>query len=88
MPYIDPNVREFYEPELDALIAEFVIRGAKAGEFNYLVTRLALAFVGRYPDYATFAAAIGGLEAAKLEFYRRHIAPYEDAKIEQNGNVQ
>lgn len=30
---------------------------------------------------------LAALEAAKLEFYRRQVAPYEDKKIESNGDV-
>jgi hypothetical protein len=31
---------------------------------------------------------IGVLEAAKTEFYRRIIAPYEDIKIQDNGDME
>jgi hypothetical protein len=37
--------------------------------------------------YETLNAVIGVLECAKLEFYRRVAAPYEDTKIQQNGEV-
>jgi len=30
---------------------------------------------------------LGSVEAAKLEIYRRLIAPYEDTKIKENGDV-
>lgn len=30
---------------------------------------------------------LGALEGAKLELYRRKISPYEDIKIEENGDV-
>jgi hypothetical protein len=30
---------------------------------------------------------IGALENCKMELYRRKIAPYEDIKIEENGDV-
>ena len=30
---------------------------------------------------------VGVLECAKLELYRRMAAPYEDEKIEDNGDV-
>ena len=32
-------------------------------------------------------SACGALECAKLEFARRIVAPYEDAKIKENGDV-
>jgi len=59
-----------------------------AGELNFLITQTCLSFLaktkGRYDDYNTI---IGALEAAKLEFYRRAAAPYEDKKIKENGDV-
>lgn len=30
---------------------------------------------------------VGALESAKLELYRRKVSPYEDQKIEANGDV-
>lgn len=62
------------------------------GELNFALTRTALAYLGAldslapagYEDYAEVLAA---LEAVKLEFYRRALAPYEDVKIAENGDV-
>jgi hypothetical protein len=31
--------------------------------------------------------AIGALEGAKLELYRRYVSAYEDDKIKENGDV-
>ena len=38
-------------------------------------------------NYTNINEVIGVLECAKLELYRRVAAPYEDEKIEQNGDV-
>lgn len=38
-------------------------------------------------SYSAYSSALGALECAKLEFQRRHIAPYEDTKIAENGDV-
>ena len=38
-------------------------------------------------DYAALAEAVGVIETAKLELYRRVAAPYEDDKIVENGDV-
>jgi hypothetical protein len=58
------------------------------GELNYTITNATLNFLdkteGRYADYN---AAIGVLECAKLELYRRMVAPYEDHKCMVNGDV-
>ncbi len=61
---------------------------ATAGELNYVFTKAIinyLEFKGK--SYQTFNDVIGALEGAKLEVYRRVIAPYEDKKAEENGDV-
>ena len=37
--------------------------------------------------FETRSDALKILESAKLEYYRRVMAPYEDSKIEENGDV-
>jgi hypothetical protein len=78
MPYIDFDDRE----RLD--------KGGQptsVGELNYAITRLVVAYLGHEPGYRQINAAIGVLECAKLELYRRVAAPYETAKCEGNGDV-
>jgi hypothetical protein len=81
MPYIDISDR----PSLD----NHARTPATAGELNYAITRLVLGFIANQGgnSYANFNAAIGALECSKLELYRRMVAPYEDVKISQNGDV-
>ncbi len=57
------------------------------GELNYCLTRLCIEYAGSHPNYERLNAIIGALEACKLEFYRRMVAPYEDGKIRENGDV-
>lgn len=58
------------------------------GELNYLITRLIDQYIyGKGKSYAILNEAIGALECAKLELYRRIAAPYEDEKIKENGDV-
>lgn len=38
-------------------------------------------------SYTVFNSIIGVFESAKLEFYRRRVASYEDEKIQENGAV-
>jgi hypothetical protein len=55
------------------------------GNLNYLVSRIIdETYDTRYKD---LNAAIGVLECIKLELYRRVVAPYEDTKLKQNGEV-
>lgn len=37
--------------------------------------------------YSTLNDILGALEGAKLEFYRRVVAPYEDDRLRENGDV-
>lgn len=63
------------------------------GELNYAVTLLVDAYLTRAAErdgrtrYAHLNEVIGVLECAKLELYRRVAAPYEDNKIDENGDV-
>ena len=55
------------------------------GELNYVITRI---LKESYPlRYFNLNRAMGVLECAKLEFYRRVVAPYEDIKIKESGDV-
>ena len=61
---------------------------ANAGEFNFLVTDLAdNCLLAWGLNYANINALIGALECVKLELYRRVAAPYENVKINVNGDV-
>lgn len=56
------------------------------GHVNYIVTVL-LKRLYEPPKYKRYNRAMGVLECIKQEFYRRVVAPYEDEKIEQSGDV-
>lgn len=58
------------------------------GELNFLLTTLMIRYwVKSKENYQAINDIIGAAEGAKLEFYRRHAAEYENAKIRQNGDV-
>jgi hypothetical protein len=46
-----------------------------------------VAFIGTDYNYQRLNDALGALEGAKLEFYRRVVVPYEDWKMTENGDV-
>lgn len=88
MPYIKDEYRESLEPLLAPLCAHIKKPFITEGEVNYVLTRLVLAWVREHPmSYRTLNAALGIFEAAKLEFYRRVVAPYEAEKCAANGDV-
>lgn len=80
MPYIRPRDRV----ELNTMQRE----PANAGELNYMLTRVCLAYVARGElNYQAINDVIGALEGAKQEFYRRLAVPYEEFKSGVNGDV-
>lgn len=60
-----------------------------AGELNYAISRLVDDYVENHGGitYARLNEVIGVLECAKHEIYRRIAGPYEDRKLEENGEV-
>ena len=60
------------------------------GELNYNLTFLVHEYLIRKGNtyYVDYNEVIGVLEAVKLEFYRRAVAPYEDKKIKENGDLE
>lgn len=85
MPYILQHRR----PAVDPIAPGAVLSAKTAGELNFQLTLLVDRFVKEQGgNYDAYNAAIGVLECAKLEYYRRRAAPYEDTKIIANGDVQ
>lgn len=87
MPYIKPENRKKYDTVLKELVSILKTLPPEEvdGELNYVVTKI---LKGVYPlRYYHINKAIGVLECAKLEFYRRVAAPYEDIKIKESGDV-
>jgi hypothetical protein len=86
MPYIKQDRRK----ELDTLMAtgEINIADVSAGDLNYLMSCALDEYIEAHgKSYDTINKVIGVLECVKLELYRRVAAPYEDTKIEENGDV-
>ena len=78
MPYINPTAQVRIDRG-DSPIG--------AGELNYKITQAIREYWLRTGNYQGINDIIGALEGAKLEFYRRIAAPYEDDKIKENGDV-
>jgi len=84
VPYVLPEDRKWLDAILKDFFGEFDL---EAGQLNYLISRMLADQILAQECYARFNELVGMLECAKLEFYRRVIAPYEDAKIIKNGDV-
>jgi len=88
MPYIDQKSRKPLDDRLSSLLAYIDFNGISGGDLNYLMTKLANAYLDKHgTSYSIIKDVIGTFECAKLEFYRRVAAGYEDKKISQNGDV-
>lgn len=75
MPYIKKELRDKYPPE-------------NAGELNYIITRIIKRYLKvKGVSYQTMNDIVGALDNAKDEFRRRIQHPYEDKKIQLNGDV-
>ena len=87
MPYIKRSRRE----PLDMLVQDFArVRddfGVSEGELNYLFTRLLLEWTEGVRSYCLLSSARGILQDVSEEFYRRVVAPFEDLKRWENGDV-
>lgn len=85
MPYIEGTVR--YQLE------NWIEDGnwpnpSNVGELNYVLSCVCDEYIRSIgKKYQTFNDVIGALEACKLELYRRLVAPYEDVKLKENGDV-
>lgn len=89
MPYIKQVDREKLQYAIDNLlisIESVATNDNWAGILNYVFTKVLLETIPKV-NYQNMAVAIGMLETAKLEFYRRLGEPYENVKIEENGDV-
>jgi len=94
MPYIKQERRQIIHAKIDELIYEIQhlehtdLRDLD-GDLNYTISRLLLGVFDLKddPKYTKFNSAVGVLESVKLEMYRRLIAPYEDEKIRENGDI-
>lgn len=86
MPYIDQKTRMDIDPVLNPLINKLQLRGIEVGVLNYVITRIIACFLVKL-SYAKLNNIIGVLECVKLELSRRVLAPHEDKKKEENGDV-
>ena len=80
MPYIATKRKELTPHTKETL--------RSSGELNFALTKICIEYFemngGRYQQINDI---VGALECCKLEWYRRKAAPYEDIKIEENGDV-
>ena len=82
MPYIEKERRE----ELDYVLEQMVrARITADGDLNYLLFAYCKHFIPK--SYNSLKNFVGELEECATEIRRRILAPYEDDKIAENGDV-
>ena len=85
MPYITEKRKD----ELSQLsIKAAGLACQNAGEINYCIsTIIANYIIGKGKRYEFMDDCTGALTGAMVEFNRRVVAPYEDQKIKENGDI-
>jgi len=87
MPYINPEERKELDPLVNALIDALKKAPAERldGRLNYVIFRL---LTNLYqPRYFNYNRAMGVLSCVAQEFYRRRVAPYENQKLQETGDI-
>ena len=85
MPYIRKEERKPFNNALKEIEHETIL---SSGSLNYLITKLCNIYLKEAVEcYKTYNEIIGVLECAKQEYYRKIIAPYEDIKEKENGDL-
>ncbi len=84
MPYIKPERRKAFDSYLEACAREIETEG----ELNYCFFKLSTLLIQRIGEsYDKLSMCSSAMEHAKLEWYRTRLAPYEDAKIREHGEI-
>ena len=81
-----PYIAERYREDLDAVVDKMLDEGVQSnGELNYVLFKYCLESVeSSYQGYKNY---IGELNECVAEIRRRLLAPYEDKKLIENGDV-
>ena len=90
MPYIIPADRKQFDPAIDELVDTITNHGfsqVKPGDLNYVFSKILWGLFKKNPSYTHGNEFMGVLECVKQEFYRRQLAPYEDEKIKEHGDL-
>jgi len=89
MPYLTDDARAKIDDHINGIIDVLVNTDVSVpGGLNYAICRVADGVTAaKGESYSIYNTLLGSVEAAKLEIYRRMVAPYEDVKCRANGEV-
>jgi len=86
MPYIKKENRPYIVDDATENIVTQLV--SNPGTLNFAITSLIHIYLrDKGKNYTNINEVIGVLECVKMEFYRRIAAPYENEKIEENGDI-
>lgn len=77
-PYISRQVRSLIDQDREPVVP---------GELAYTIWKALMKYKEGKESYTVYAEMMGVLETVKLELQRRYIGPYEQKKLEENGDV-
>lgn len=83
MPYIKQDNRKVMD-EIVQLMLDLNVK--VDGDLNYILYKFCKKAVK--PSYNNYKNFIGELNCCSKEIYRRLVAPYEDLKSNENGDVE
>jgi len=87
MPYITEENRDEFAKGMQELEND-TLEMEKPGELNYVLSNIILDYVLRKGlCYDTVNEVMGVISCIQQEFYRRVVAPYENKKIAENGDL-
>lgn len=88
MPYIKKTHRSKFDDLVKVIVHDLNETGEYDGNLNYIVSTIIDGVLReRGKNYHELNKIVGVLECIKQELYRRVVSPYEDRKIEENGDV-
>jgi hypothetical protein len=89
MPYLTEDDRAKIDEHINGLLEVLLETNVSVpGGLNYAICRVADGVTAaKGESYSIYNTLLGSVEAAKLEIYRRLVAPYEDEKCNSNGEV-
>lgn len=88
VPYTKQERRANLDSHARRVAEDLHFMGDEQGDLNYFITRVGvhlLALQGM--GYSTASHIRAAFDDASAEWYRRVMAPYEDEKCEENGDV-
>ena len=80
-----PYIKDYQRKALDPIVEDLADHVKPTGALNYILFAYAKKIK---PSYNHYKELIGELHCTITEIERRLLAPYEDKKIKENGDIE